>query len=449
MTTMNNKTWLWIAAALASLAMACGGASATSKSGTNSIASDAPPPPSGGKDKTAGRKVSKATAQDFAGAVAFFNQQDKAGWSNSSCSSSASKFLAVADGNSKLIEARYNAGVAYHMCGDLKKAEAQYQKALKVNPNHAPSLGNLGQIYFRGGNVARSKQYWDRAVKADQKQSISARNGLAWLLIKKIRSSSNRNASKALEKQAARHLSSVLAVENSNVEAYVLYSLLYQEGWRRNKSRLDIARLLLEEGEKHGPKFAPLHNVRGLLLLKRDNVSQALGSFRKAVKLDPKFVEARMNVGNIVLGFRKYDEAKEQFEAVLKLNSKAYDAVIGLGVAQRGLRDLNAAEASYKRAMKLSGKRGEAYYNLGVLYYSFRANASEDLRASVAAYKKARGYYQQFMSKSGTKANNRKEAKATIKDADKIIKQLEDVIKQQKKGGTSAASSPTATTKPS
>ena len=91
------------------------------------------------------------------------------------------------------------------------------------------------------------------------------------------------------------------------------------------------------------------------------------------------------------------------FGGLVKLRPKSYDAVIGLGIAQRGLKDLDGAEASYKRAMKLNGKKGDAYYNLGVLYYSFRANASDDLKASLAAYKKARGYYQQYLGKSGNK----------------------------------------------
>jgi len=436
MKTIAKKTSFAALAVMALGLVACGGAQTTSKKGMSALASDAPPPPTG-KDKTADRQVSKEAAKDFAGAVAFFNEQAKGGWNSGSCGSAASRFIAIADENPKLIEARFNAGVAYQMCGDAKNAEEQYQKALKLNPNHAPSLGNLGQIYFRGGNEAVGKQYWDRALKADQKTSISARNGLAWLIIKEIRETNDRSKFSSLEKTAARHLSSVLAVESDNVEAYVLYSLLYQEGWERNKSRLDIAKLLLDEGEKYGANYAPLHNARGLLLLKRDNVSQALTSFRRAVELDPKFVEARMNVGNIVLGFRKYDEAKEQFDGVLAIDAKNYDATIGLGIAQRGLKDLDGAEASYNKAKQLDGRRGEAYYNLGVLYYSFRANQSDDLGASVAAYKKAKGYYEQFLSKSGNRKDDEAEAKATIKDADKIIRQLEDVMKQMKSGGQS------------
>ena len=67
-----------------------------------------------------------------------------------------------------------------------KEAENHYNKALKLNPGHAPSISNLGEIYFAGGNEDRAKQYWNQAVKADGK-IVAARNNLAWLLIRDIR----------------------------------------------------------------------------------------------------------------------------------------------------------------------------------------------------------------------------------------------------------------------
>src|SRR5690606_8387042 len=124
-------------------------------------------------------------------------------------------------------------------------------------------------------------------------------------------------------------------VDNDNVEAYTLYGLLYVQGAAKNKSRLTLAKLLLDKGEEISANYAPLHNARGLLLLQQDNVPSALISFRRAVELDPKFKEAHRNLGNIVLDFRKYDEAKAAFDLVLKLDPKDYDATIGLGYALR------------------------------------------------------------------------------------------------------------------
>ena len=38
------------------------------------------------------------------------------------------------------------------------------------------------------------------------------------------------------------------------MRAYTVYGLIYMEGRQKNRNRLDLAKLLLEEGEKKNPK---------------------------------------------------------------------------------------------------------------------------------------------------------------------------------------------------
>ena len=138
-----------------------------------------------------------------------------------------------------------------------------------------------------------------------------------------------------------------------------------------------------------------------------------------------------MNVGLTTLGFRKYDTAKEQFTAVLGQQPKNYDAIIGLGIAMRGMGDLDGAEGQYKKARELDGRRGEALFNLGVLYKDFKAAKSDDLKASQTAYRTARDYFKDFMSKPGVSESDRDEAKNNIADCDKVIAQLDQFMKAQ------------------
>lgn len=411
---------------------ACGGAGKAPKSGLGEGGSgDVPPPPDVGKGGGGGeeKKVefSKDARKDFEAAAAFFDQNEKGGWNESACRGAAEKFASVAREH-KIVEAQYMVGRSYHACGLKVDAEAAYQAALKMNKDHAPSISNLGELYWQEGKKDGAKKYWETAVKADPK-IIAARANLAMLLIEEMRATKSDDAWKKLEKQARDHLSSVLAVDNENLKAYVLYGMVYLEGRQKNKNRLDLAKLLLDEGAKINEKYAPLQHAYGLLNLYRNNLTEALSRFSNAVELDPKFVEARMNVGLITLGFRKYDVAKEHFSKVLELTGgKNYDALIGLGVAERGLSDLDAAEASYNKAKQLDGKRGESYFNLGVLYKDFRAAKENDLRASQTAYRTARDYFKEYLNKDGNPDDDA-EAKANIEDCDKVIKQLEDFIK--------------------
>jgi len=408
---------------------ACGGK--PPKSGlTGGGSDDVPPPPNVGKGGGAAeeKKVefTKDARKDFEAAAAYFDQNDKGGWNEQACRGAADKFSSVAREH-KIVEAQYMVGRSYHACNMATEAEAAYQDALRMNKDHAPSISNLGELYWQAGKHDGAKKYWETAVKADPK-IIAARANLAMLLIEEMRATKNDAAWSKLEKEARDHLSSVLAVDNSNLKAYVLYGMVYLEGRQKNKNRLDLAKLLLDEGAKINEKYAPLQHAYGMLNLYRNNLTEALSRFSQAVELDPKFVEARMNVGLITLGFRKYDVAKEHFAKVLELDAKNYDAMIGLGVAQRGLADLDGAEASYNKAKQTDPKRGESYFNLGVLYKDFRASKEADLRASQTAYRTARDYFKEYLAKDGNPADD-DEAKANIEDCDKVIKQLEDFIK--------------------
>lgn len=394
------------------------------------------------------RKVSKDAKGDFADAVDYFQKQAAAGWTPSTCREAADEFAAVAREH-KLVEAQYMVGRSYHACGMAKEAEDAYQAALKINPKHGASISNLGELYYEAGKIDGAKKYWENAIKANPKLAAAYVN-LAMLQLDELRKTTDQGAWTKLDEDTRKKLSISLAIDNENVRAYTLYGLVFMEGAEKNRNRLDMAKLLLEEGEKRNPKYAPLQHALGLLAMKKNNLTDALTRFTNAVELDGSLAEARINVGLITLGFRRYDTAKDQFTKVLEKDPKNYDAMIGLGIAQRGLNDLAAAEATYKKAKDLDPQRGEAYYNLGVLYKDFKASKEADLKASKATYQTARQYFVDFGSKSGL-PEDKEEAKQNIADCDKVIKQIDEFMKNMAAAGGGGASggtqapAPTAT----
>jgi tetratricopeptide (TPR) repeat protein len=422
-------------------AAACGGASKGSGLGKNSTP---PPPPQiaktndiaePGKPVVAKVEVSADAKKDYLSAVEQFRNQDKSGqWSESACRGSAEKFQAVVREHSDLIAAQFMVGLSYQRCNMNTEAEAAYQQAsrMKGDPTKAAmALSNLGQLYYKAGKVDAARQYWDSAVKANGKL-IAARINLASMNLEQMRKITNPKDGqwKKLEEDARFNLSNALGVDTDSVEAYTVFGLIYMEGHQVNKNRLDLAKTLLDEGNKRNPKYPPLQNAYGLYWMKKGSLNQALQSFQAAVEGDPKFVEARINAGLLTLNFRKYDTAKEHFSKAVELAPKNYEATIGLGVALRGLNDLEGSEAMYKKAQQIDPQRGDAYFNLGVLYKDFRANKQNDpdqvqaLRKSVAVYRQAKEFFNQFLGKQGSQAD-KEEAKENIKDCDKVVKQLE------------------------
>jgi tetratricopeptide (TPR) repeat protein len=427
-------------------AAACGGSTKGATIGTGK----APPPPPSidknndvaepGKPVTAKVEVSADAKKDYQAAVEAFMTQDKTGsWDSSSCKMAADRFASVVRSHSDLIAAQFMVGLSYQRCNMNAEAETAYQQASRMKGDStkaAMALSNLGQLYYKAGKVDAARQYWDSAIKANGKL-IAARINMATLNLEQMRKINNPKDGqwKKLEEDARFNLSNALGVDTDSVEAYTVFGLIYMEGSQQNKNRLDLAKTLMDEANKRNAKYPPLQNAYGLYWMKKGSLNQALASFQQAVEGDPKFVEARINAGLLTLNFRKYDTAKEHFGKAVDLAPKNYDALIGLGVAQRGLNDLDGAEASYKKAIQIDGSRGDAYFNMGVLYKDFRANKQNDpdqvqaLRKSVAVYKQAKEYFNQFLGKQGSESD-KAEAKENIKDCDKVVKQLEQFADQ-------------------
>jgi tetratricopeptide (TPR) repeat protein len=423
--------------------VACGGSQKTGLGKGNTP----PPPPQigthsdvaapGGSSATPKVEVSKDAKADYKAAMDSFLTQDKAGnWNESACRGQADKFSSVAREHN-LVEAQFMVGLSYQRCNLDKDAESAYQAAshMKGDPAKiAMALSNLGEIYYKAGKLDAAKSYWDSALKATGKL-VAAHINEATLELEDMRRIGNpKDATwKKDEEDAKFHLSSALGVDTDSVDAYTDFGLVWMEGWKQNKNRLDLAKTLLDEANKRNPKYAPLQNAYGLYWMHKGSLNQALQAFSAAVEADPRFVEARINAGQLTLNFRKYDTAKEMFSKALEVAPKNYDATIGLGIALRGLNDFDGAEAQYKKAQQIDPRRGDAYFNLGVLYKDFRANKVNDpdpikaLQASQQMYRTARDYFQQFQDKEGD-PDDKTEAKNNIGDCDKVVKQLDNAI---------------------
>ena len=162
--------------------------------------------------------------------------------------------------------------------------------------------------------------------------------------------------------------------------------------------------------------LALVYNTMGLVELKRKKISPAISQFRKAVDMNPKLAEARMNLAALSLNNRDYKTAEENFRAVLGMQPKNYEAVIGLGVALRGGKKIEDAEAQYNAAQKLDSANPNSYYNLGLLYQDYKGGDKPVLQ-------KAQEYYRQFLSKvnGNTPDTLKRDAEKRIKDIDETF----------------------------
>ena len=74
-----------------------------------------------------------------------------------------SDFQAAVQSNPSL-DAYFGLGNAYARQNRLAEARDAYEAALKINPNHASTLSNLGVVYYQLGQLADAKDTFNKAL---------------------------------------------------------------------------------------------------------------------------------------------------------------------------------------------------------------------------------------------------------------------------------------------
>lgn len=95
------------------------------------------------------------------------------------------QFTLVIDDNKtprrRLVEAFNNRGLCYRKHGDLKKALADYNRALNIMPDYDPALNNLGNIWLKRREYDQAITEFTRAIALNPNDSGYYFNrGLAW-----------------------------------------------------------------------------------------------------------------------------------------------------------------------------------------------------------------------------------------------------------------------------
>ncbi|MCC6747685.1 MAG: tetratricopeptide repeat protein [Deltaproteobacteria bacterium] len=395
---------------------------AAKESGEASIQAMMPP--------KAKREVSGAAAQDFATAVKRYREARQRGLSKGDCASVAEAFGSIYAGNTKLVEAKFNEGAVWHECGDLAKAEQIYQGILNQHAGYGPALNNLGQIYLGRGSEPQALSYFEKA--AGQKNSEGYAN-LA--LVQRNRALQGDSGSL---KDGVNNIHRSLAVDSHNIEAYATLALLLYDH-AKSPAQLEMARLICLQAARVDPKYSPIYNILGLVLLKSGRVTPALVEFRRAVSIDPNFKEALMNIGAVTLSFRDYKSAEQAFAKVLSLSpakSTQIAATIGLGVALRGQRKFADAMARYQEVQKLDPSNLDISYNMGLIVQDYTFDASNPAKG-IAALQQAEGHFNRYIA-GGQNQGKVEDARRRIKNINEMI----PMLREQEKMGAQPAAEP-------
>jgi tetratricopeptide (TPR) repeat protein len=113
------------------------------------------------------------------------------------------------------------------------------------------------------------------------------------------------------------------------------------------------------------PDYAVAHNNLGFALGQAGKLDEAIAHYQQALRINPDYVEAHYNLGMALAQMGKIEEAMAHFEQALRINPDDAEAHNNLGTALARTGKIDEAIAHYEQALRIKPDFAEAHYNLG------------------------------------------------------------------------------------
>ncbi len=257
-------------------------------------------------------------------------------------------------------EILYNLGQTYLRAGEYPKAELTLNRALKLKPDSPEALYLLAQVYseekksvdaldllvrahklapqnadiiFLLARVSMSQNYFEDAIPllesglqiAPKRADLRAALGESYFMSGKTE--------KAIEE-----FNELIVVEPS-AASFAFMGLSY-----RHLGRFDVAKNYFQKGLKLDRRNASCLFNMGYIEERQGNHAAAKAFFQEALKSNPDFSEALLELANLRIASKKLDEAAELLRRYVKVSRDPASGYYKLAMVERSLHQNEAAQ---------------------------------------------------------------------------------------------------------
>ena len=120
------------------------------------------------------------------------------------------------------------------------------------------------------------------------------------------------------------------------------------------------------------PSSDILFNLRGTIFLKKKEYETAQINFSEALKINPNFISAKINLGVVYQNLGKNEEALKCFKEITKINNTIPAAYNNMGFILYTQNKYSEAINELKKAIDLKKNYAEAFLNLGMVYLNLK-----------------------------------------------------------------------------
>ncbi|OPF20296.1 hypothetical protein B1L04_02545 [Microcystis aeruginosa KW] len=245
-----------------------------------------------------------------------------------------------------------NRGILYRRQQKYELALDDYNKAIKLNPNHANAYNNRGNLYQDLQKYELALDDFNKAIEINPNFAILYYNrGNLYYNQKKY-------------ELALSDINKGIELNPNYAEAYYNRGNLYYDLQKYELALSDINKAI-----ELNPNLAEAYNNRGLLYKDLQKYDLALSDYSKAIDINPNLAEAYVNRGVLYRLQEKYDLALSDYSKAIDINPKFAGTYYNRGVLYRLQEKYDLALADWNKAIEINPNYAEAYVNRGVLYF--------------------------------------------------------------------------------
>jgi len=340
----------------------------------------------------------------------------------------------------------YNLGQVYLSTRNDSKAELILHRAVSLKPDSADTMYLLAQVFQ---DESRPVDALDLLVQAHK---IAPQNTDVIFLLARVSMTQNfyedaipllesgiKIAPQRVDLHAALGESYFMAGKadlaidefktlinlDPSARSYTFMGLSY-----RHLGRFDEARKYFEEGLKRDPKnVACLFNI-GFIEERQGDTSGAEDNFQQALRLNPNFPEALLELANLRTKDKKYSEAADLLRRYVKVSPSPAPGYYKLAMIERSLHQMDAAQRDLQVFQTLSKNASTGPYPFQHLFdyldnrsqLSAKERTTLDITELNARIQKNPGQPQDLylLAEGYLKLGKREEALETITQLDRI-----------------------------
>ncbi|WOB67140.1 tetratricopeptide repeat protein [Microcystis aeruginosa] len=266
--------------------------------------------------------------------------------------------LALADFN-KAMKLNPNYAMAYSGRGELyyyqqkyELALADFNKAIELDSKLAGAYSNRGGIYYNQQKYELALADWNKAIELDSKLAMAYSNRGNIYNDQQKYELALADFNKAIE------LDSKLAEAYNNRGRFYYYQQKYELALADFNKAIEL-----------DSKLAMAYNNRGSLYYLQQKDELALADFNKALEINPNLVEAYYNRGNLYYLQQKYELALSDYNKAIKINKNAWFAMMGIGLVKYEQGSISEAIKQWEKALIINNQSAEIQLALAVAFY--------------------------------------------------------------------------------